>query len=79
MGNPPGWVMASHHCRQRSEVQIMAGVTAGLVTAAEVNTQPTNGVSGLQIAQWSTIWFVVAVVYLVGIYYGMIHIRSSAS
>lgn len=57
----------------------MAGVTAGLVTAAEVNTQPAQGVSGLQIAQWSTIWFVVSVVYLVGIYYGMIHIRSSAN
>lgn len=33
----------------------------------------------MQVAQWSTIWFVVSVVYLVGIYYGMINIRSSAS
>jgi hypothetical protein len=71
--------MNSHLVRHGSECNVMAGVTAGLVTAAEVNTQPSQGVSGLQIAQWSTIWFVVAIVYLVGIYYGMIHIRSSAS
>jgi hypothetical protein len=57
----------------------MSGVAAGLVTASEVNHQPSPGVSGMQIANWSTIWFVVAVVYLVGIYYGMINIRSSAA
>jgi hypothetical protein len=57
----------------------MSGVAAGLVTAAEVNVQPSQGNAGMQIANWSTIWFVVAVVYLVGIYYGMINIRSSAS
>jgi hypothetical protein len=53
-------------------------VAAGVVTAAEVNVQPSAGVPGMQIANWSTIWFVVSVIYLVGIYYGMISVRSSA-
>jgi len=69
--------MASHHSRHRSELNV-SGVAAGLVTAAEVNHQPSQGAPGMQIANWSTIWFVVACVYLVGIYYGMINIRSSA-
>jgi hypothetical protein len=58
----------------------MAGVTAGLVTAAEVNTQPdASGGGQMPVAKWSTIWFVVACLYLVGIYYGSINIRSHAS
>lgn len=58
----------------------MGQLSPGLVTAEQVNVQPSAlGSSGMQVAQWSTIWFVVSVVYLVGIYYGMINIRSSAS
>jgi hypothetical protein len=71
----PDWAHRAAH----SEVEIMAGLSAGLVTAAEVNSQPDMGGGGLQPAQWSTIWFVVSVIYLVGIYYGMIHVRGSAA
>jgi hypothetical protein len=57
----------------------MAGITAGLVTAADVNSQPNPGATSMGIAQWSRAWFILSIVYLVGIYYGMIHIRSSAN
>lgn len=56
----------------------MSGVAAGLVTAAEVNTQPSSGGNGMEVGKWSTIWFAVSALYLVGIYYGTINIRSSA-
>ena len=79
MGNPPGWVTNTRHTRSHMEVNVMAGLQAGLVTAAEVNAPiGSQGAPGMQIAQWSTIWFVVSILYLVGIYYGMINIRSSA-
>jgi hypothetical protein len=78
MGNPPGWVGQSRHMAVRSEVHIMPGVAAGLVTAGEVNTQPT-GDTGMSIANWSTIWFVVAVIYLASIYWGYVSIRGNAS
>jgi hypothetical protein len=78
MGNPPGWVHQSIGLAARAEVQIMPGVAAGLVTAGQVNVQPT-GDTGLSIANWSTIWFVVAVIYLASIYWGYVTIRGGAS
>lgn len=74
---PPGW------CDRTSvpagRVDFMAGLSAGLVTAADVNSQPSpKGTSLDSPATWATIWFVVATIYLVGIYYGMINIRSHA-
>jgi hypothetical protein len=79
MGNPPGWVMRTRSYSASSGVH-MPGVTAGLVTAAEVNTQPDmSGGGQMPVAKWSVIWFVVATLYLLGIYYGTINVRSSAS
>jgi hypothetical protein len=78
MGNPPGWVNQSIGLAARAEVQIMPGVAAGLVSAGQVNVQPT-GASGMSTANWSTIWFVVAVIYLASIYWGYVSIRSNAS
>lgn len=74
MTNPPGWV----NRRNCGGVQVMPEVQAGLVTAAQVNSQPSMGGAGMQIHNWSFIWFGLSVVYLVGVYYGMINIRSSA-
>lgn len=55
----------------------MAGVNAGLVMEADVNSQAGSGGGGMAMpANWSTIWFVLAVVYLVGVYYGMININA---
>ena len=51
----------------------MAGVAAGLVTAGDVNSQPSGG-STMQPAYWSYIWVGLATFYLIGVYYGMIHI-----
>lgn len=58
----------------------MAGISAGVVAAADVNSQPaqSGGNSLDSPATWSTIWFVVATVYLAGLYYGMIRIRSTS-
>jgi len=57
----------------------MAGVSAGLVAAAEVNSQPVSSGGSLNSpAWWSTFWFAAATLYLVGIYYGMIQIRREA-
>lgn len=56
----------------------MSGVAAGLVTAGEVNTQPM-GATSMGIANWSTIWFVVAVIYLASIYWGHLSVASNAS
>jgi hypothetical protein len=55
----------------------MAGLAAGVVAAGEVNSQPaqTGGMSLQSPALWSHIWFGVAVLYLVGIYWGHIRIR----
>lgn len=73
---PPGWCDRTH-AAPAGKVDIMAGLSAGLVTAAEVNSQPVSGGTSLDSpATWATIWFVVATIYLVGIYYGMISIRS---
>ena len=75
---PPGWCGVTH-AAPAGKVDFMAGISAGLVTAAEVNQQPSQGGTSLDSpATWATIWFVVATVYLLGIYYGMISVRSSA-
>jgi hypothetical protein len=56
----------------------MASVQAGVVGEAEVNGLPTQpGKAQLALsdpATWSYIWVLVAFIYLVGIYLGMIRI-----
>jgi len=75
---PPGWLDRTHYS-PHGRVEHMAGISAGLVTAAEVNQQPATGGSSLDSpSTWATIWFVAATLYLLGIYYGMISVRSSA-
>lgn len=58
----------------------MAGVAAGVVSAGEVNSQPaqTGGLSLSSPALWAYIWVVLSALYLLGIYYGMVRIRTSA-
>jgi len=58
-------------------VNIMAGIQAGVVAAADINSQPDYS-GGLMDspAKWSLFWFVASTVYLAGLYYGMIRIRS---
>lgn len=59
----------------------MAGLAAGVVTEAQVNSQPSQpskmSVSLSSPATWSYIWAAVAFLYLVSIYLGMIVIRRS--
>jgi hypothetical protein len=75
---PPGWCDRTHTVPS-GKVELMAGVSAGLVTAAEVNSQPSPKGSSLDSpSTWATIWFVVSALYLLGIYYGMISVRSHA-
>lgn len=57
----------------------MAGVAAGVVTEADVSSQPSNGGggSGLSLqdpATWSYIWVALSILYLFGVYMGMIRI-----
>jgi hypothetical protein len=74
---PPGWLDRTHTVGYGTVH--MPGVSAGLVTAADVNTQPNPRSSSMDSpASWATLWFALSVVYLVGIYYGMLHVRSSA-
>jgi hypothetical protein len=58
----------------------MPGLAAGVVTEAQVNSgipsPPSKFAASLASpATWSVIWAVVALMYLVGIYLGMIVIR----
>jgi hypothetical protein len=57
----------------------MAGISAGLVAGADVNSQTNSngGSAGAQPAHWASIWFGLAVIYLVGLYYGMISISAN--
>lgn len=79
MTNPPLWVSGSKltsNCSSIGENQ-MAGISAGLVAGADMNSQAGQGsTAGSQPAHWSMIWFLIAVTYLVGIYYGMITINA---
>jgi hypothetical protein len=57
----------------------MSGVPAGLVTAAQVNSQPIVKDSPLASpATWAVIWFAAATVYLLGVYFNLISIRKEA-
>lgn len=73
---PPGWAARV----QVGVVSEMSGVPSGLVSAGQVNVQPAPVRSSSldNAATWSTIWFVVATVYLLGIYFGMINVASKA-
>jgi len=73
---PPGWAARVDY----GVVTEMSGVPSGLVSAGQVNVQPApiRSSSLDNAATWSTIWFVVATVYLLGIYFGMINIRGRA-
>lgn len=82
MTDPRSWAL---QCKPSSSLDQfggnpMAGLSAGLVAGADVNSQTNSngGGSGSSPAQWATLWFGFAVIYLVGIYYGMITIRATA-
>ncbi len=53
----------------------MAGIAAGVVAAGDVNSQPaqTGALTMKSPAMWAHIWFGIACLYLIGIYWG--HIR----
>lgn len=54
-------------------------IAAGLVTEDEIYGQPYEGRAAMLStpAGWATMWVIIAVVYLVGIYFGMIKIRGN--
>lgn len=55
----------------------MAGIQAGVVTEAQVEGLPTTSKTSIALsnpATWAYIWVALAVIYLVGIYLGMIRI-----
>lgn len=54
-------------------------VAAGLVTEDEIYGQPYEGAAGMldTPAGWATLWTILATVYLVGIYFGMIKVRGN--
>lgn len=53
----------------------MAGLAAGVVTAGDVSSQPPLTNTKMQApATWAYIWTGVATAYLIGIYFGMIHV-----
>ena len=85
MSNPPGWVAHSKLAKVYGDLKYgelsMAGISAGVVTAGDVNSPlPATGSSSkwsLQSpATWAYIWTSLAVLYLVGIYLGSIRIRA---
>lgn len=53
-------------------------VAAGLVTEDEVYGQPYEGAASMLStpAGWAHVWAILAAAYLVGIYFGMIHLRG---
>lgn len=57
----------------------MAGIAAGVVAAGDVNSQPgTAGGSKFDLsspATWTLIWFVLATLYLMAVYFGMFRIH----
>ncbi len=68
--NPPSITPAVH-----GEVKLVAGLAAGVVTAGDVNSQPTNSAPSSP-SKWATIWFGTAVLYLVLVYSGQIRIAA---
>jgi hypothetical protein len=72
MSNPPEWVKRSVHNRPSGDVSPMA-LAAGVVTAGDVNSQPTNTGGPMPPSQWAWIWFGLATLYLMGVYSG--HVR----
>ena len=67
--------------RPKAGELVMAGLAAGVVTEAQVNTGMSgtpSRFSGLleNPATWSYIWTALAFVYLLGIYLGTIVIRK---
>jgi hypothetical protein len=76
---PPMWCERTHYSTPgRVDFMAAAGVTPGLVSAGEVNVQPSPVRSGSldNPATWSTIFFISAVVYLLGIYFGLINVAG---
>jgi hypothetical protein len=74
MANPPPWV--AHTSRSEGYGQFsqqrgntVAGVAAGVVTSADVNSQPRIGTQ-MTPSKWSYIWFGLATLYLLGVYTG---------
>lgn len=69
--------------RPRAGELVMAGIAAGVVTEAQVNSQPTQpsklSVSLSNPATWAYIWTAAAFLYLIAIYMGMIVIRRKNS
>lgn len=83
MSNPPDWVKRTKLAESNlNEIKgmNMAGVSAGVVGAAEVNSQPsrTGGASLQSPATWTSIWFLLALFYLLGVYYGYVKLNASS-
>lgn len=77
MGNPPLWVSRSNLVRPHGEV-IMPGISAGVKTAGQVNSQPSQPSKMSrrlnEPAPWSYIWAGGALAYLVMTYFGIMRI-----
>lgn len=75
MGLPPGFTQKNY-----GRNGFMAGVAAGVVGAAQVESQPDRqtkaGYMLTQPSTWSFIWVGLAFVYLFGTYIGLIRLRN---
>ena len=77
--NPPAWVYGTRHMVGYSSMEgrKVAGVAAGVVAAGDVNSQPaqTGALTMQSPAMWAHIWFAIACLYLIGIYWCHVRIR----
>lgn len=82
MTNPPLWVQYSRLALPAGEL-IMPGISAGIKTQADVNSQPrqpTKLSRNLQNpATWTYIWVGGAFAYLLVTYFGILRIGRLAS
>lgn len=79
MGNPPGWVWSTKLEQPHGKVDGMAGLSAGVVGAADVNSQPKAptrmSMKFNDPATWAYIWVSAAFLYLVFTYMGILSLR----
>lgn len=80
MSNPPAWVQNTPRDRgygkfAQAKGSLMAGVAAGVVTQADVNSQPSQA-APMAPSKWSYIWFGLSVVYLVCVYTGNLQVAQ---
>ena len=81
MANPPPWIQRTSRAEgygqfSQSKGGMMAGVAAGVVTSADVNSQP-SGRMPMDPSKWSYIWFGLATLYLLGVYTGHLQIVNT--